>query len=160
MALSWDNFEVKETGCPVLDGAAMYGPPSRPSKYPWDSAGVIGICYAGKMSGGLPTVDVAYEMAIYARYYEWRENDWHELGGPDAFLGWLVERTSSATHEDWGISWPDEYENAYQFGNPEQYQVEPYRELMRRHFDQAAYVADRDFMIEKTYRRPLKDSYK
>jgi hypothetical protein len=125
-------------------------PPEIPRTYPWDTDYVFGVCYLGGLPLSRLKRDEAYQRALDATYYmlDKRAKKWVEIGDAEAFVNWI------ASADSFDLSWPDEYPNCRKFARDDIYDVYPYRELVRRHIDQYAYVTDRDMMILPGYRTP------
>ena len=142
------TFEWKETW-------ETSQPPGIPEKFPWDASWIMGASYPASAPITLITPDQAYSIAIQAVYWSWTRapRRWECIGDAGKLLVWLQGATRLEGYVDWRISWPEAFENAYRFNRPESVQVLPWRELLRRHFDQDAYIADYDMFIDDTYRR-------
>ncbi len=138
------NIELKETFNGRMPGA--------PRNYPLDSNLLIGISYQGDSPKTLIMPDIAYGIAIEATYHRWF-NEWIHLGNAEELLKCIVQVSAKDGYKDWAYSWPEPFPNHYTFNCPESYQINPVRELLRRHFDQKSYMSDRDIIIETTYRR-------
>ncbi len=141
-------IELKE----AFNGNLPYSPP----KYPRCCGLVIGITYQEDSPKEFITTEKAYQMALDATYHRWLENVWHFLGNAEELLKCIVQVTIKEGFENWEYSWPKVYENHYTFNRSDSYQVNPVRELLRRHFNQEAYVGDIDIIIDTTYRRRSK----
>lgn len=142
-----EYFKIEEKS--VDRGRALQDP----RNYPRDTDLIIGEVFPMVFPRELINPDIAYQMALLATYWYWESNVWNYIGYAESFLRFLVERTRKEGYVDWIISWPEPFPNHYTFNRPEIVQVRPLNELLRRHFDQDAYVADRDVIIETTFRR-------
>ncbi len=142
------TFEWKETW-------ATREAPTLPEKYPWEVHFIMGVSYPMEPPTKLLMPVEAYQAAIQAVYWHKPKayREWLMLGDAGRFLSWLQEQTRCEGYLDWKISWPETFANAYRFARPENVQVLPWRELLRGHFDQKAYIADYDMFIDETYRR-------
>jgi hypothetical protein len=156
------NFEIKET-CADLEPVNENGdiklerkfhPPN--FKFTGETDYYVGICYKDGMPKSNMTTDEVYQLAVDAKYYLWDQGgkSFHEIGekgGPKDFLEFLSRLYTIRTRQ-FDFSWPDPFDNYFRFNRTDLYQVHPWRELIRRHFDQGAIVLDRDLMIHK-YRK-------
>lgn len=137
------TYEIKETY-----GIIKPKPPGIPRVFPWDTHYIFGVCYLDELPLSRLKSDEAYQKALNATYYGYNRKRklWNEGKDAEAFIHWI------AAIDNFDVSWPEPYPNCRTFGREDIYDVLPYRELLRRHLDQKAYVADRDMMILPGYR--------
>lgn len=137
-------YEFKETTCYCGD----FHPPTFTPNYPHETDYIFGICYWEPFPDRLINDEEAYQRAINAKYYLWINRHWNLIGkngDPLDFLKFIVSKLNSKFR----ISWPNPFENHPKFHRSDCYQIYPWRELIRRHFEPRAYVADRDLIISK-----------
>jgi hypothetical protein len=141
------TFEVKEHW-----GGGNLG---IPENYPWDVDLIVGIVYPVDAPTVLLTQDAAYDLSKTGEYcvYDRRTQKWTVIGGPGDFVRWLAEVTDKPGRRKCLSSWPETFPNHRKFGKPEAYQIHPYRELIRRHFDQKVQISDYDFYIDDAFNR-------
>lgn len=135
----WGKCEPKKFEMKQSVGS---GPPSAPLHYPADVLGVFGASYPAKPTPEM-SADAVYKLALSARYFRWqpRRRRWRDVGGPG---GWIRLLARAYHHE---YRWPEPYPNPRTFARPDIYQVLPERELLRRHYDQKAYLFDYDLCL-------------
>lgn len=141
------NFEVKETACYIY---GIYSPPKFKNLNGTDH--YLGVCYREWFNKNMEP-DEVYKFAVEAKYYIYNKPTWMELGDNGSPLDFLIFLSKLREGDNFEYSWPQPFENYWKFNRHDIYQVLPWRELLRRHFDQRAWIADRDLIIHKTYLR-------
>jgi hypothetical protein len=146
METSMTLFEWKETW-------KTDGPPAPNPHYPSGVDLIMGASYKCPAPDYLINAEQAYVLSTHSIYWNWKNSKWEKIGGAHDLLLWLQVATRLDGYEDWNISWPEPFPNHYEFHNPTHVQLLPWRELLRCHFDQRAYIADIDMLINDTYKR-------